>query len=192
MKEIMIDTIREQLFRYESRRADTDGRIQAAVAMVLVPAGEGPELLFIKRTERDDDPWSGQMAMPGGRRDDEEDRDLLQTAIRETREETAVELAEAEMMGVLDDLSPSSPHLPPILVRPFVFLLPTRPAVSISDEVALHLWVPLSRLPASRSLEEIVIREFRITASGYRLGPHFVWGMTERIVTPFLNLVSRE
>ncbi len=188
----MIDTIREQLFRYESRRADTDGRIQAAVAMVLVPAGEGPELLFIKRTERDDDPWSGQMAMPGGRRDDEEDRDLLQTAIRETREETAVELAEAEMMGVLDDLSPSSPHLPPILVRPFVFLLPTRPAVSISDEVALHLWVPLSRLPASRSLEEIVIREFRITASGYRLGPHFVWGMTERIVTPFLNLVSRE
>ncbi len=63
--------------------------------------------------------------------------------------------------------------------------------MSISDEVALHLWVPLVRLPASRALEEIVIREFRLTASGYRLGPHFVWGMTERIVTPFLDMASR-
>ncbi|MFC1529863.1 NUDIX hydrolase [Gemmatimonadota bacterium] len=191
MKEIRIDTIRDNLARYESRRADTDGRIQAAVALILVPGGEGPELLLIKRTERDDDPWSGQMAMPGGRRD-REDHDLLQTAIRETREETAVELEGAEVVGELDDLSPSSPHLPPIMVRPFVFILPSRPAVSISDEVALHLWVPLVRLPASRALEEIVIRDFRITASGYRLGPHFVWGMTERIVTPFLGMVSRE
>ncbi len=190
MEEIRIDTIRDNLARYESRRADTDGRIQAAVALVLVPGSEGPELLLIKRTERDDDPWSGQMAMPGGRRD-EEDHDLLQTAIRETREETSVDLGEAEVLGELDDLSPSSPHLPPIMVRPFVFALPSRPSVSISDEVALHLWVPLVRLPASRALEEIVIREFRLTASGYRLGPHFVWGMTERIVTPFLDMASR-
>ncbi len=113
MEEIRIDTIRDNLARYESRRADTDGRIQAAVALVLVPGSEGPELLLIKRTERDDDPWSGQMAMPGGRRD-EEDHDLLQTAIRETREETSVDLGEAEVLGELDDLSPSSPHLPPI------------------------------------------------------------------------------
>jgi len=170
--DIRIETIRDNLACYEYRRADTDGRIQAAVALVLVPGSEGPELLLIKRTERDDDPWSGQMAMPGGRRD-EEDHDLLQ------------------VLGELDDLSPSSPHLPPIMVRPFVFALPSRPSVSISDEVALHLWVPLVRLPASRALEEIVIREFRLTASGYRLGPHFAWGRTERIVTPFLDMASR-
>jgi hypothetical protein len=51
--------------------------------------------------------------------------------------------------------------------------------------------VPLIRLPAARSLEEIAVREYRLTTTGYRLGPHFVWGMTERIVTPFLNMVGR-
>ncbi|MFC1500453.1 NUDIX hydrolase, partial [Candidatus Zixiibacteriota bacterium] len=96
----MIDSIRSILSRYQPRRADPDGRIQAAVALVLVPAGEGLEMLLIKRTERDDDPWSGQMAMPGGRRDAEDD-DLCQTAIRETREETAVDLGCAELIGEL-------------------------------------------------------------------------------------------
>lgn len=188
---ITIDSIRTALDRHEPRRADTDGRIQAAVAMVLVSGPEGPELLLIKRTERDDDPWSGQMAMPGGRRE-EEDRDLRRTAVRETAEETGVDLQGAECFGELDDLSPSSPHLPPILVRPFVFTLPARPEVTCNEEVALHLWVPLDRLRNARAMEEIVIREFRITASGYRLGEHFVWGMTERIVTPFLNLADGE
>ncbi len=192
MNRIMIDIIRATLSGYQPKRADPDGRIQAAVALVLVPVDEGLEMLLIKRTERDDDPWSGQMAMPGGRRDAEDD-DLRQTAIRETREETSVDLGSAELIGELDDLSPSSPHLPPILVRPFVFILPSRPTVVLdNDEVALHIWVPLHTLPVARALEEIVIKDFRITASGYRLGSHFVWGMTERIISPFLKMVRQE
>lgn len=191
MNQITIDTIRATLSGYRPRRADPDGRIQAAVALILAPADEGLEMLLIKRTERGDDPWSGQIAMPGGHRD-EVDRDLSQTAIRETMEETAVDLGSVGIVGELDDLSPSNPHQPPILVRPFVFVLPTRPAVVPSDEVALHIWVPLHHFPASRALEEIVIGDFRITASGYRFGSHFVWGMTERIITPFIEMVRRE
>src|SRR3989442_10873051 len=84
--------------------------------------GGGLEALFIRRAQRADDPWSGQVALPGGRRD-AGDADLFATAVRETREETGIDLAGAERLGRLDDLYPRTPTLPPVVVRPFVFAL---------------------------------------------------------------------
>jgi 8-oxo-dGTP pyrophosphatase MutT (NUDIX family) len=161
---------------------------EAAVALVIAPAdGSTASLLFIKRAEHPDDPWSGQIALPGGRRDPS-DADLLSTAIRETGEETGVFLAPDQVVGELDDLSPVSPHLPPLVVRPFVFAVPRVPSVRLSAEATQHLWVPCDDLLAHRTEETVVIRDQTLRVPGYRIGPHFIWGMTERIVTPFLYL----
>ena len=62
----------------------------AAVALVLRQA-PALELLLIKRSSSEDDPWSGQMALPGGRRDPA-DAGLQHTAIRETHEEVGLDL----------------------------------------------------------------------------------------------------
>jgi 8-oxo-dGTP pyrophosphatase MutT (NUDIX family) len=50
-----------------------------------------PKLLFIKRADAVGDPWSGHMAFPGGRYE-VGDQSLLETAVRETREETAIDI----------------------------------------------------------------------------------------------------
>ena len=69
--------------------------VEAAVALILLPTSDGDlEALFIKRAEVEGDPWSGQMAFPGGRRDPVDD-DLLATAARATLEETGIDLARA-------------------------------------------------------------------------------------------------
>lgn len=170
-------------------RTDRDGLIEAAVALVLAPAGDDPSVLLIKRTDHPQDPWSGQMALPGGRRE-AQDPDLLTTAVRETREETGIDLSTGSLLGELDDHAPMTPHLPPIMVAPFVFSLPEQPEVVPSSEVALHLWVPLKELPSARVREPLTIRGYHLTVDGYRLGPHLVWGMTERILTPFLELAG--
>jgi 8-oxo-dGTP pyrophosphatase MutT (NUDIX family) len=163
---------------------------EAAVALILVPGQHGaPEILLIKRAEHAGDPWSGQIALPGGRRDGA-DRDLLRTAVRETQEETAIGLSETQLLGGLDDLSPVSRHLPQLIVRPFVFSLPEQPTIHLSDEVALHLWAPCDELLARRVTEDVEVQGMVLTVPGYRIGPHLVWGMTERILTPFLELVS--
>ncbi|MFL5555271.1 MAG: NUDIX hydrolase, partial [Gemmatimonadaceae bacterium] len=109
------------------------------------------ELLFIKRAEYPGDPWSGQIAFPGGR---EESRDgsLAETAIRETREETGIDLArEGLMLGSLDDLRPRTTRLPPVVVRPFVALLDRQDPLMLSNEVALAFWVPFGALSQTES-----------------------------------------
>ncbi|HEX4628001.1 MAG TPA: CoA pyrophosphatase [Gemmatimonadales bacterium] len=163
----------------------------AAVALVLLsePGGE-LEILLIRRAERADDPWSGQIALPGGRREPE-DRDLLITAIRETREETGVDLLAAEQLGALDDLYPRTATLPPVVVRPFVFALETRPTLVPNEEVQRAFWVPLLRLTEASVRRDVTLtlRGAKRTFPAYVVGEDVIWGMTERILAPFVDRI---
>lgn len=170
------------------------GMIAAAVAVILHDGddGGGLEALFIHRAVRVGDTWSGQIAFPGGRREPA-DPDLLTTAIRETREEIGVDLSGAERLGTLDDLHPRTPVLPPVVVRPFVFALTTQPTIVISPEVQAAFWVPFRALLAPGVLGTITVDHPGIpqrVLPAYNLGIHTIWGMSERILTPLISLVS--
>lgn len=154
----------------------------AAVAAILV--ADPASVLLVRRAERVGDPWSGQMALPGGRRD-ATDADLLFTALRETEEEVGVILPPETLQGVLDDVAPRSPVLPPVAVRPFVFLLPHRPPLTLSDEVAEASWVAVADLlrPGTYSEIEVTAKGRHFRAPAYRVSEGTIWGMTERILT---------
>lgn len=190
MRPIGFEELRQRLSNRSTHRISKPDALQAAVALVLAPgAGAELELLLIKRSERDGDPWSGQMALPGGRRDPG-DQNLLETARRETREETGIDLPAASVLGELDDLHPRTRVLPPITVRPFVFGLAASPPVRLSAEVALHLWVPLARLRGAGGRMELEVKGRRRLEQAYLLGSHIVWGMTHRILKPFMELAT--
>jgi len=166
--------------------------IPAAVAVLLHDGAEGggPEALFIHRAERAGDTWSGQIAFPGGRREPT-DSDLRATAIRETREEIGVDLTAAEPLGVLDDMYPRTPVLPPVVVRPFVFGLVELPAITLNgDEVQDAFWVPFRALAAPGVQREVTIHHRGATRimPAYVVGNHTIWGMTERILTNLLSI----
>lgn len=184
----IIEKIRCVLADYSPLRADPEGRIEAAVSLILVE-GEGDlEILLIKRTEREDDPWSGQIALPGGRIE-VQDASLLDTAVRETLEETTVDLSRGEMLGQLDDLRTINPLLPPMLVRPFVFSLESRQPVTHSDEVAEHFWISLPDLLDCGVREDIEVQGYSLVTDGFRFGENFLWGMTSGILTHFQKLI---
>ena len=71
---------------------------EASVAVIIDPFQLGGSLLLIRRSERDRDPWSGQIAFPGGRRTPG-DRSFLATAIREANEEVGIELTQHTVLG---------------------------------------------------------------------------------------------
>jgi 8-oxo-dGTP pyrophosphatase MutT (NUDIX family) len=167
------------------------GMIPAAVAVLLHDGAEGLEALFIHRAERAGDTWSGQIAFPGGRREPT-DPDLRATAIRETLEEIGVDLSAAEPLGVLDDMYPRTPVLPPVVVRPFIFGVVERPPITVSAEVQDAFWVSFRALAAPGVQREVTIRHRSISKvlPAYVVGNRTIWGMTERILNNLLSLAK--
>jgi 8-oxo-dGTP pyrophosphatase MutT (NUDIX family) len=156
--------------------------------VALVVVDDPDRILLVRRVVRAGDPWSGQMALPGGRREPG-DGDLLDTAIRETVEEVGMPLERGEVLFALDDLAPLTPVLPPIVVRPFVFRLPEARALRIGPEVDHAEWVELEALadPDLRRGADLVVRGAPMRVMGYHLPAGLLWGMTERIVTPVIT-----
>ena len=102
-----------------------------------------------------------------------------------------MELETAPIIGVLDDLTPRTPVLPRILVRPFVFTLPERVTPNLNQEVAHAWWLPLDRFLAPGAYGPVDERPAGPVSIGpaYRLEEGILWGMTERILTPLLDLM---
>jgi 8-oxo-dGTP pyrophosphatase MutT (NUDIX family) len=188
---LTLAAVRFALQDFRAKPEAAPGASPAAVALILLERPQGLETLLIRRAERADDPWSGQVALPGGRRDPA-DGDLLVTAIRETREETGVDLSAAERLGALDDLYPRTAALPAVVVRPFVFALASRPTLVPGVEAARVFWLPLARLSQRGVRRDLTlpVRGVERTFPAYVIDEIVIWGMTERILTPFLRLIN--
>ena len=172
--------------------AEPPTRLAAILLVLREGAGGEPELLMIKRAEAEGDPWSGHIACPGGRME-ASDRDLQQTALRETREETGIDVArEGRVLGHLDDLRPRSPFRPPIVIRPYVALVRADVHILTSREVASAFWVPLSALreQGAWSLGSVQAQGTARHVSIFQHGEHTVWGLTERALRQFLTYVG--
>ena len=184
----------EALASYASDHDDPpvgdDDLLQAAVSVVIRGRDE-LDFLLIKRARSERDPWSGHMALPGGRRDDDDDG-LIDTAKRETLEETAVDLAAlGAPLGRLDDVAPSTLRLPRLTISPFVFGVPPDTEATVaSPEIERVFWVPLDELrdPANHCEIEIPIPGGPRDFPCYCLVGEHVWGLTHRILRHFLQL----
>ncbi len=155
---------------------------RAAVA-ALITTGSDPAILFIKRRERVGDPWSGQMALPGGFFSPA-DVTLEATARRETVEETGIVLEPGALLGVLDDVSPRTPFLPPLVIRPYAYVVPEPLSALAGPEVEAAVWLRVRDLFDRRLRRPFVLnvrggtREFEsIVVEGYT-----IWGLTERVL----------
>jgi len=170
-------------------RVDRPEARRAAVA-ILVTTETDPAILFIKRKQRSGDPWSGQMALPGGFAS-AVDASLEATARRETQEETGIALTPTEShVGELDDVSPRTPYLPPIVVTPYLYFVPGRLPARPGPEAEAAVWLSVSALfsPASR-------RPFRLELPGavrefdsIVIGDYTIWGLTERVMQQLQEL----
>lgn len=163
-------------------------RTRAAVALILRDGPDGIEALFIRRAEHPDDPWSGQMAFPGGR-EEPGDADLRATAMRETREEIGIDLErEAEYLGGLDEVRAMARMRPMSLsITPFVFRLSGAFDPRISDEVRSVHWLPLEQLlgPGLRSTMDYVHQGVAMQFPCLRFEELVIWGLTYRMFMSF-------
>ena len=168
------------------RRAPGHGVVrQAGVAALLRSGADGPEVLLMRRAERDGDPWSGQVCLPGGSLEDD-DPDLEATARRETLEEVGLDLARAaDWIGTLDSVpARARGRVLELRVTPFVYVerMPSEPRLGPEADAAF--WFPLEHAARGGLDDELRLERgpaaFRFPA--WRYGSFTVWGMTRAML----------
>ena len=160
--------------------------LRFAAVSIIVRDRRSPSVLLIKRAERPGDPWSGQIAFPGGRMQSE-DRTARDTAVRETLEEVGIDLNRAgEFLGYG---GVTTTHTGTMDVVPSVFELKESVEVKPNPEVASFRWVDLEDFmaPGSRSTYDLN-NDGRVAAlPAYVVGDYVVWGLTYRILSTMLE-----
>ncbi len=195
MATVTLNQIRRCLERFQAfalpRPENT--RSRAAVALVLAGAPDDLNLAFIRRTVRDDDPWSGQMALPGGRADTD-DETAVEIAIRETSEEVGVRLTPELLLGALADqeMRPRGQLLGILSPRIFYLGPDLSPFTLDPEEVAEAYWIPVAHLYDSAQLTTTVWEHegHSIEFPGIGWQQQVIWGLTYRVLRDFAELIE--
>jgi 8-oxo-dGTP pyrophosphatase MutT (NUDIX family) len=189
--ETILAWLGNQLTERPGRAIAGTSTARAAVAIVF---GAGFQILFIRRAEHPDDPWSGDMAFPGGRVDPG-DASPRQTAERETLEEVGLDLVRvATFMGALDELrTPPRRGRQEMIISPFVYRVDDCP-VLVPDprEVDAALWFDARAFMAGEGRGTIT-RDWKGKEWVFPAIHHegrIIWGLTLRMLDDLLARVS--
>lgn len=156
----------------------------AAVAVIIDPVQQGGSMLLIRRTEREGDRWSGQIAFPGGHRESS-DKTFLATAIRETKEEVGISLDQHEILGALPLVYSESRS---VRVAPFVFQLKADVKIQHNIEVAETFWLALSDIANNvLAKTQVQVENGNLVTDSYIYRRNVIWGLTFRIINILLD-----
>ncbi|MEM2236995.1 MAG: CoA pyrophosphatase [Candidatus Caldarchaeum sp.] len=159
----------------------------AAVAVIFRENMPWPELLLVKRVTLSTDPWSGQIAFPGGRYEPV-DKDLTDTMFRELWEEAGIPKTSVELLGTLPYISPA--NYPKMKVKPYVGRLMEKVEARPGAEIERTYWVSLDKLKPR--VEKVYARSFGNVRKFfcYVFDGEVVWGMTSVLIRRIMRILD--
>lgn len=168
--------------------------MKAAVSIILRDGEQGTEFLLMQRAYHENDPWSGQMAFPGGKI--EAGESAKAAAMRETHEEVGIELTEQDYVGRLDDLyglkvdKQYSVH-----VACFVFKPQVEPTLKANYEVADIVWLPFAHLDNPKNAHDFYHpkdQSVKMPAILINEDKHqILWGLSLRMLSFLYELLGQ-
>lgn len=161
-----------------------------AVLVLFYPHNDAVHTVFIQRPTYEG-VHSGQIAFPGGKKEDE-DVDLIQTALREAWEEVGIRPEQVEVIRPLSEL-----YIPPsnFLVTPVMGICYERPAfvpqVSEVDAI-LETEVRLLSDPSIAAMRRIKVREgIELDSPSFDLGGPIIWGATAMMISELNEVLKK-
>ncbi len=155
----------------------------AAVAIILKDSPNGLEILLVKRAEIPGDPWSGDMAFPGGKKSGT-DANLRATVHREVLEETGINLDETVFIGTMSTVFSALRN--EMSVLPILYQIKNVPEINLNSELTKYMWITLKELDCLRSVEKVKRWEGPV----FKIGDDLVWGLTYRILNELLKIMK--
>jgi 8-oxo-dGTP pyrophosphatase MutT (NUDIX family) len=190
-----IDQIRESLSRHQPQLVTPEpGNSAAAVALVLAGRPDDLSLGFIRRAEHPLDPWSGHMALPGGRWDPTDPHPRA-AAERETLEEVGLRIGDSQWLGGLSDVLVrlGGKDDRQMILSAFVYYLGEELAPFVPNhEVAEAFWIPLGHLWDPRNMSSLEWERDgkRLLYPAIRFRDASIWGLTFRVLTLFSDVLD--
>jgi len=163
---------------------ELDGNELASVLIIIY--GKEPTILMTKKAKTLK-VHAGEISFPGGKWC-EKDQDLLETAIRETKEELCLEVSKEHVVGQLNSVITLNSKY---RITPYLAILDGIPSLKANSEVESILHIPLVSLlrtmmddnnPEHRSIKEMYAFTFE---------NHHIWGASARMLKQINTLLSK-
>lgn len=181
-----IETLHRRLAARSRVEYHDAGARRAAVLVPIISAPAGLQLACFERTHEVID-HKGEICLPGGSIE-AADRDVVDAALREAREELGIDPASVRVLGLLDDVHTVVSNY---IITPVAGFIGAEPEVVCDPlEVARPITVPLAAL-LSQGVESYELRGpdgTSRTIYAYHVGEDRIWGATARIIHGLLTL----
>ena len=179
----MLENIREKISAYIGTPPIEE--LKKAAVLIAVTDGSEPELIYTLRSNKVGT-HGGEVSFPGGMYE-EEDGDLKFTALRESEEETGLDISKVDLLGPTDTVVSRFN----ISVTPYVGIVPNDIKLNNnSDEIEACFRVPVKFL-----LQDKRFRNDEINRNGdiffmpaYKYDSYIIWGLTAMMTVDFLNI----
>lgn len=166
----------------------------ACVALILRGEIDDLELGYIVRATNPNDRWSGQIAFPGGRRE-LQDKNDIETSIRETLEEIGFQLRPEHLLGKINDVQArKGGQKLEFYIRPFVFYVPEEMTLNLNaDEAADFFFRKVSDLRDSNMQTTVEIdwleAKVKMPAIEMKKAPK-LWGLSYLMTLDLLKVLE--
>lgn len=160
---------------------------EAAVMIPLVEREGRLYVLFTKRAAHLEH-HPGQISFPGGKVE-KTDKNIIETAIREMKEEIGILISKENLLGCLPPLLTVSGYL----VTPVVaFISPTQKPTLDHNEVAAFFEVPISKFIAPHPIPKHPFHLHGKTYYIYAIShqEHLIWGITAQILHTLMAQIT--
>ncbi|MCH8107950.1 MAG: CoA pyrophosphatase [Chloroflexi bacterium] len=165
-----------------------DPSLTPAAVLLTLYSKDGEYCILLHKRSEQVEYHKGEISFPGGTQD-KEDRDPLDTALRETEEEMGILREDVTILGELDEVATNSGFLIRVYVGTIEYPYPFKPS---NLEIAEVLEVPIAVLqdPANRRAESRWDHGQLTTSYAYAYKDHLIFGATARILQQFLELLA--
>ena len=181
--------------QHHPRIKGAPARVKAAVSVIVREHQDQVEFLMMQRAFHENDPWSGQMAFPGGKVE-VSDQNPRAAAMRETAEEVGIELSRQDYVGQLNDLYGFKHEgIYVAHISSFVFRAPENCVIKPNYEVADTVWLPFSHLEDPLNFQILEQPRSGIPdMPAITINPvkqQVLWGLSLRIVLMMYDLLEQ-
>jgi 8-oxo-dGTP pyrophosphatase MutT (NUDIX family) len=179
----MLDKITNKIKVYSGRPPVDD--LRKAAVLIAITDSDNPELIYTLRSNKVGS-HGGEVSFPGGMYE-VEDENLEKTALRESKEETGLDIAKVNILGPIDTVVSRFN----ISVTPYVGIVPNNIELNNnSDEIEACFKVPLSfLLQDKRHRNDEINRDGDIFfMPAYEYDSYIIWGLTAMMTVDFLNI----